>query len=313
MLTCNRLFNFIIGARGVGKTYGMKKFLINKYLRSGKTFIYLRRYNSEFKKIKRFFTDIQAEFPENTLKVTNNFLVDNMVCGGYMALSTAKNDKSVPFSDVGGILFDEFVLDKGPTRYLPNEVSCFLDAYSTISRSRDIPVYFLSNALTEYNPYFLYFNIEPPKEGIKLYGDILVENIKAPEYVDFMHETRFGKLIKGTDYGDYAISNEYLHDDTNFIQKKSGKLIFMFNIIVDGFTFGLWKSADANTFFISEDYMPNSKLNLTIALEDFKPETQYRDNFALSLLIKTFKSGNLYYENQKVKTITKKIFRKVII
>ena len=43
----NGTFNFVTGARGLGKTYGAKLFCIRNALRNGDQFIYLRRYNTE--------------------------------------------------------------------------------------------------------------------------------------------------------------------------------------------------------------------------------------------------------------------------
>ena len=40
----NKFLNFIIGGRGIGKTYGFKKDCISRYKKKGKQFIYLRRY-----------------------------------------------------------------------------------------------------------------------------------------------------------------------------------------------------------------------------------------------------------------------------
>ena len=42
ILTYNAYFNFLIGERGVGKTFSSKKFVINKFLKKGEQFIYLR-------------------------------------------------------------------------------------------------------------------------------------------------------------------------------------------------------------------------------------------------------------------------------
>ena len=48
----NCLFNFIVGNRGAGKTYGAKKYVINRFLKTGEQFVYIRRYKEELKKIK---------------------------------------------------------------------------------------------------------------------------------------------------------------------------------------------------------------------------------------------------------------------
>ena len=59
----NATFNMIITNRGFGKTYGAKKRAINKFLKKGEQFIYVRRYKSELKKVKdKFFEKIKKEF-----------------------------------------------------------------------------------------------------------------------------------------------------------------------------------------------------------------------------------------------------------
>lgn len=54
-LSYNCLFNFIVGARGVGKTFGSLKYAIEKFKKSPvddrDQFMYVRRFNTELKKL----------------------------------------------------------------------------------------------------------------------------------------------------------------------------------------------------------------------------------------------------------------------
>ena len=177
-LSYNALFNFIVGNRGAGKTYGSKKYVINRFLKYGEQFVYIRRFKDELKKIKKFFDDIKPEFPDIDFKVKGKtFLINGKECGTAMPLSTAKIEKSTAFPLVTTIIFDEFILDKGTHHYLPDEVTNFLECYETIARTRDnCKVFFLSNAITITNPYFLYFNIKLPYgKTIMCKNDILIE------------------------------------------------------------------------------------------------------------------------------------------
>ena len=47
VLSRNAVFNMIMGARGLGKTYGAKKLVIKEFINHGNQFIYLRRYKEE--------------------------------------------------------------------------------------------------------------------------------------------------------------------------------------------------------------------------------------------------------------------------
>ena len=66
----NAPYNFVVGARGFGKTYGFKKRAIKRNISHGEEFIYLRRYKEEMKLARdSFFNDIREEFPEWEFKI----------------------------------------------------------------------------------------------------------------------------------------------------------------------------------------------------------------------------------------------------
>ena len=72
------------------------------------------------------------------------------------------------------------------------------------------------------NPYTLYFNISLPY-GSNIYrrGDILLQLVQDEEFIKERKETRFGKLIAGTEFEEYAIENKFTQDTKTFIQKKT--------------------------------------------------------------------------------------------
>ena len=49
-LSYNALFNFVVGSRGCGKTYGFKKWAAEDFIKNGNQFIYIRRYKTEMNK-----------------------------------------------------------------------------------------------------------------------------------------------------------------------------------------------------------------------------------------------------------------------
>ena len=60
----NGALNVVIGARGLGKSYGAKVKAVRDYVKHKKQFIYLRRSDEELKRTKdAFFADILGEFP----------------------------------------------------------------------------------------------------------------------------------------------------------------------------------------------------------------------------------------------------------
>ena len=59
VLSYGATINMIMGARGLGKTYGAKRLAIRNAVNRGEKFIYLRRFNTELKQISNIFDAIQ--------------------------------------------------------------------------------------------------------------------------------------------------------------------------------------------------------------------------------------------------------------
>ena len=76
-LSYNALFNFVVGSRGCGKTYGFKKWAAEDFIKNGNQFIYIRRYKTEMnKKAKEnFWAAVAHEFPDHELKGTPKVLI----------------------------------------------------------------------------------------------------------------------------------------------------------------------------------------------------------------------------------------------
>src|SRR5699024_5725452 len=114
MLSYNRILNFVIGARGIGKTYGIKKHIINIAIKHGKEFIYLRRYKDEIRgKLGNFFKDVRDEFPGVALTVKGRkFYADDKLIGRALVLSSWQSEKSNAYPEVETIMYDEFLREK---------------------------------------------------------------------------------------------------------------------------------------------------------------------------------------------------------
>lgn len=316
LLSHNALFNFVIGNRGAGKTYGFKKWAIKTFLKSGAQFIYLRRYKTEFDDFKNFFNDIAHEFPDVEFEVKGKLLYINGSLAGYgVALSTALTKKSVSYHLVDKIGFDEFVIDKGHIHYLKNEVNMFLEFYETVARMRDnVRVTFLSNAVSVVNPYFIYWNIKPKShKRFTKYGHILIEFVKNQDFIEAKYKTRFGQIIRGTKYGDYAVENEFLTDNNNFVEKKTGNARFEFTIFYNGHTYGFWTDYKQGLCFVSNDYDPSSTLQFAITDDEHKPNLMLiksaNRSHLLSGAVRAYEGGWLRFEDMQIKNQTIEMFQ----
>ena len=326
ILSYNAFLNFLIGERGVGKTYGAVKFVTKEFIKKGHQFVYLRRYKSDLKKsTPTFFNSLISnnEFPEHELTTKgNSFYIDGNLAGYAITLSTAQDLKSANFDKVKYVLFDEFIIDEGVKKYyLSNEVEVFLNLIETVARTRDIRVFLLGNAgnlVT--NPYFLYFNMSlPTQSDIRTFknGLILLQYMKNEEYRKMKKETKLGQLVAGTNYEKYAIENQDTKLNDNFIEKKKGSAKFNFGIVYRGVMFGVWFDYTEGKIFVSNDYYKNSFNIFALTNSDHNENTMLMKSINKYNCWKTFMDnynlGNVRFESQEIKAVFTEIINQVLI
>lgn len=325
MFTYNALIYFLIGERGCGKSYGAKKYCANHFLKTNKQFVYIRRYKTELKEAlysnsePSFFNQIKDDKTMKNHKLTNNnstFFIDDKICGYAIPLSIANILKSSTYEKVDTIIFDEFIIDKGCYHYLKNEVTQLLELMLTIARLHDIKVVLIGNAISITNPYFDYFNLTLPYNSeYKTFknGLIVLRYVKNLEYRKEFKKTKIGQLIDGTPYGEYAIDNIFLRDNTSFIMKKTKNSKFSFTLIINNQKLGIWSDSNNKLIFISNDYDPNYKITFSLNTNDHNENTiliKLRTSPLFKILITHYRLAHLYFENQKIKNLITAILDK---
>lgn len=321
-LSYNCLFNMVIGGRGCGKSYGLKKRAIKEFLNNDKQFVYLRRYEDEIKETaETYFDDVlfNNEFPNVEIKYgEGTYTINGKVAGYSMALTKAKNYKSIAYPKVWLIIFEEFLLeDNGFNRYLKEEVKQFLGLYMSVDRYRGVQVFFLANSTTMINPYTLFWDIQLPYgSNFTRRGDILLHLVDDAEFVAERKQTRFGKLIEGTEFSEYAIENKFTMDSKTFIRKKTEKAHHYFSFVYMGETFGVWVDYTVGKYFVSMDVDPSNRNIYSLTVEDHSPNTMLlrgiSKSFHFKPFIEEYKNGNVYFENQKIKNIVYQVIRMIV-
>ena len=314
----NAFFHFILTNRGYGKSYGAKKRCIDRFLKYGEQFVYVRRYKTELKKIGKYFDDIKEAYPDHEFKVVGKtFYIDNHECGYAVPLSTSLTEKSTAYPKVCTIVFDEFIIDKGHIRYLDNEVEVMLELVLTITRKRDnARVYFLANNVSEVNPYFTYFNIKMNEgEKFKTFNDgtIVVEKNTDDIFMEEMKATKFGRLVKGTKYADYAIENKSLRDSDTFIEKLPLKNCIPIHCIAyKNERVQIWLDKKNNLYYCNEKIVSTNEI-ITLEADDHNENSILNAKTIkftlLNDVIKSFQVGLVRFENQKVKHLMYDIFK----
>lgn len=337
-LTHNALVNLIVGNRGGGKTYGVKERSIDNFIKKGEQFGYIRRYKDDLTtSMPTYFDDIYEDYPDYEFKVEgqkfyirektedkNKKWTKDDIAGYGFVLSTANNKKSVSYPKITTMQYDEFLLENGAQRYLPREVEKLLNLYETVARPGSghprVVLWLMANAITETNPYFLYWNLKMPtqqdKNGKWIWRHpnrpVLVEDVRVDAFVEAKKKTEFGQLVAGTTYADYSIENKFLLDDNTFIDKKSPRARHAFNFVYMAKTFGVWFDFSEGKMWVSELVDP-SGITYSFTIKDHKPNTMLfkskNKSYYLKAFLESFKQGNLYFETMNIKNMCYEILK----
>lgn len=331
LLSYNAVYNFVVGGRGIGKTFGAKKRAITAAIKRGEQFIYLRRYKEELKDARNtFMADIVDEFPDWDFRYNGAQLEVSsgehrntppkerpwFIAGYFIALSTAQNKKSVAYPKVKTIIFDEFIIEKGAIHYLPNEAIAFNNFYLTVDRYKDkTKVYFLANSVTIMNPYFLEYGIEPDemvkdKFIVKADGFVVAHFPDSAAFKAEVYETRFGRFIKGTEYADYAVGNEFADNHESLIASKNSNSKYLFSLECHTGTFSVWRNRD-------DEYFVQEKRPKTETLFTLVPEKMTADKILMSFndrplanMRGAFRSGRVSFDTAKTRNTFTEVFKR---
>lgn len=329
VLSYNAVFNFIIGARGYGKTYGMQKRLIKKNIKTGEMFVWMRRYKDEVTTTKNtFFAAVGNEFPDWDFRVTG-WLAERAPIetrgekkrewtpvAYFIPLSIAQSMKGVSFDAVTTIVFDEFIIEKGLIHYLPDEAKAFVNFYSTVDRNQDkTTVFFLANSVTIMNPYFIEYEIRPdqmPKISTMRNGFILVHFPDSSDFKKSVSQTRFGRFISGTEYESYALDSQFADAHNALIETKPSDAKPQFNLETAHGSFSVWYSVKRQEYFIQEKLYKSVHKMFTLVperMDDTRILVTYNYK-PLAYLRTAFRQGSVLFDKPKSRNAFTELFKR---
>ena len=236
-----RPFTFIVGGRGIGKTYSAIERGLTEHENA---FLYLRNTKEQIEEscgifgnpFKKWATDHNRDI--QLVKDKNHALIveyigdgqkiAKKVTGAGAALSVFSNLRGVDMSNVNYIVFDEFIENRTLTF---NQYDAFLHMYETVNRNRELeglpPVkcVLLSNAQRLGNPILRGFNLIPvienmQKTGQKSYADGAIR-IELPfsEVSEEKRQTALYNATRGSELAAEALDNNFINDSFTGIKK----------------------------------------------------------------------------------------------
>lgn len=234
-------FTFVTGGRGIGKTYGFIRWMIEHQ----EPFILLRRTEIEAQfqgdpktsSVTPVCNDLQISFRAavvgKKMKALYREDTDQEICL-CAALSTFASVRGVDLSRYKFMIYDEFITEPH-VRALKMEGIALSNAYETINRNRELagedPVrlFALSNSLNIANDIFIQFDLVSAAENminndIEVYtrGQILLiiaqhSPISAKKADTALYQTA------SEEYAKMSIRNEFIMNDFRYVKKQNLK------------------------------------------------------------------------------------------
>lgn len=264
-------FNFIVGGRGTGKTYGTLK---TAYIEN-KRFILMRRTQAqcdlinkpEFNPFKALNNDTGSNAVVKSISKYNAKIVeeteeDERLLGYTCALSTIANMRGFDASDVELLIYDEFIPEKHE-RAIKNEGSAFLNAYETINRNREIKgekplqVLCLANAFNIANPIFLELGLVGRCEKMKNSGQEIFIDKERGVCVVLLQKSKISKAKADTalyrlssgSYAEMALSNDFVYNNSDNVKSMALK---EFKLLCTVGEISIYKHKSKRLFYVSE-------------------------------------------------------------
>jgi len=223
-------FVFMIGARGIGKTYGAIETALLHNLKS----VFLRRTQTQADEIgvptlspvKPVATDHGVDYKVISISKSFKGVVFGddeeplIYCG---ALSTLHNLRGFDASEVTHLFYDEFI-PQSNEKPIQHEGEAFLNAYETMNRNRELkgmnPIQFvgMSNSNRLDNPLFMDLNLVTFCDRVFNKGYICaidksrgfaVLNFEDSPISKKKRQTALYKFANGTDFDKMALDNEF--------------------------------------------------------------------------------------------------------
>lgn len=320
----------VVGARGIGKTYGLRKQCIRDFIKRGERFAEIVRFKNELSDVADGYFDRlghDKDFEEKYMFKTDSrqmYIAERVkdgvkpkwqVLGYFIALTEAQKKKKKTYDYVKRLIFDEAVLDRHDRfhNYLSNEWGILAEIIDTMSRERaDVKgirprLYLLGNALDIANPFFAVNKVKLPLEfGYRWYSNktFLLHYVEGGEYAREKSANTVAGRMRNLIGDKIASDNIFEGQTSEFVKKKPSRAKFNFGIVYSGKKFGVWIDLQGGYYYITEK-IPNNTDNIYyLQMDDASINwmSANRVTPAMKILVEVNAMGLIRYDNSNVMT-----------
>ena len=337
-LSYNADVTMVVGARGIGKTYGLRRQCIRDHISKGWRFVEVCRYKREISTVADGYFDRLShddEFEGRYVFRTDTrymYIAEDThdavgddgkpvkpqwhVMGYFFALTEGQLQKKRTYDNVRRIIYDEAVLERSDRyhRYLPNEFIALANCVDTVSREHADDdatkprLYLLGNACDIANPFFRRYGVGTDLTyGYRWYDHktFLLHYVRDDEYArEKMAGTVAGRMMAMGEGGAVASLNEFQTVSAEFVMPKPKRAKFSFGIVCNGRSYGIWNDHTEGFVHVTES-IPNGMESRTYSLTAADSRVNYIMANRLTRVMQSFAqmywAGVVFYEDLQTK------------
>lgn len=315
-----KTLTFLIGARGIGKTYGAIKFLLDHNI----SFAYIRRLQSQLDLLKSQDPKLNPFIAINNDTSYNLIFkkVNKQVYGIYnegeenargfgLALSTFHNFRSFG-AGVDVVLFDEFIADHNE-RPLKLEADGFFNLLESVNRNRElnggkpVKVICMANSNDVGTPLLMYLNLvnralNMQDKGIEEWHnrDISLILPSHSPISEAKKDTFLYRITQGTAFNDMATGNKFIYNDISNVDSRDIKQYRVIGAIGE---LVVYKHKSAKEYYIST-FLTGTPRRV-YRTDDIDVKRFQKDFYFLWL---AHLKNRIIFEDYKVKVLFEKYF-----
>lgn len=318
---------FVLGAKGIGKTFGLRKICIDRFIKHGELFCEICRTNAERDEVsKGYFDKLQnagffKDYIFRTEKAAGYIAPippegdkpEWRLCCYFVSLTNFQREKKRTFIAPKRFIYDEAVIDSKDRyhRYLKDEFLILANLLDSISRQQpdddnQYYLYLLGNAVDMTCPFIRHCGINKlPKFGYSFYKNktVLLHYVEPWDAQERKTRTLVGRMLEGNDESKIIFDNEFKDVTGREVMKKTPNAKYKYAIVWGKMQFGIWIDSKVGLWFVTSK-VPKGAANIyTLTKRDSTINYQMikKASPLMKLVNEVYYLGGLRYESAHVR------------
>ena len=317
----------VLGAKGIGKTFGLRLKCIDRFVKHGELFVEIARTNEECKAVMRgYFDKIQSSgfYKDKVFKCEQGcgYIADKVEEGEkpqwellcyFVSLTNFQREKKRTFVKPKRFIFDEAVIDSKDRyhRYLPDEFLILANLLDSISRQQpgddyQYRLFIIGNSVDMTCPYLRNLGVNKiPQFGYSFYKNktVLLHYVEPWDADDRKAYTLVGRMLEGSEESKIVFDNVFADVTGKEVMKKTSEAQYKFAFVWGKMTFAIWADMKRGLWFVTERLPKGSKNVYTLAKKDSTVDYQVMQKASplAKLLCDIYYIGGLRYESAAIR------------